>query len=98
VSKKNTRKTPRSKVKQALRQLWMWSRERATALKENNYTCSCGKKQSKAKGKEIKIEVHHKNGIDWEELIDLVYARLLQTPEDYEIMCVDCHREYHEER
>ena len=63
--------TPRSKVRAALRQLWLRSRERAAALKREKYTCQrCGVKQSKAKGKEQKVEVHHKEGIgNWEIVI-----------------------------
>ena len=90
---KNLRVTPRSKVRAALRQLWLRSRERSTALKACNYTCVCGKKQSTAKGREVKVEVHHTNGIDWEELIDLVYTKLLIA--EYQVLCSDCHKEHH---
>jgi len=88
--------TPRSKVKAALRRLWLRSRERASALKRDKYTCKCGKKQSKAKGKEVYVEVHHKEGIDWETLIDLVYERLLVNPEKLETTCNECHLQLHE--
>jgi len=41
--------TPNSRIKSALRQLWLRSRERAKRLKEDKYTCQkCGKKQSRA--------------------------------------------------
>jgi len=87
--------TPRSKVRSALRQLWLRSRERAAALRRDNYTCRfCGRKQSKAKGKEQKIEVHHREGIDnWEKVIDLVFAELLCSPEYLETTCPECHDE-----
>ncbi len=67
--------TPRSTVRAALRQLWLRSRERAAALKRDQYTCQvCGRKQSKAKGKEFDVQVHHKDGIgNWEQVIDSVY-------------------------
>jgi hypothetical protein len=88
--------TPRSKIRQALRTLSLRSRERSTALKRASYSCNrCGVKQSRAKGKEVYVCAHHINGIDWEELIDLVYERLLQTPEDYEVLCKSCHEEHH---
>jgi 5-methylcytosine-specific restriction endonuclease McrA len=89
--------TPRSKVKQALRRLWLQSRERSATLKRDKYSCvKCGKKQSVAKGKEVKVHVHHKDGIDnWEELVDLIFEKLLISPDHQETLCVDCHKEEH---
>lgn len=85
--------TPRSQVKSALRQLFLRSRERKEALKREKYTCQrCNTKQSRAKGKEVKVEVHHIKGIDWDTLIDLVYKHLLCVPSDLEILCVECHK------
>ena len=90
--KKKLNKTPRSRVIAALRRLWLRSRERAVALKREGYCCEkCGKKQSVAKGKEVKLEVHHKEGIEWEQLIDLVFEQLLCNPEKLEVLCKDCH-------
>lgn len=84
--------TPRSRVRSALRALWLRSRERATALKRDGYTCQeCNRKQSKARGREISVEVHHKNGIAWEALIDMVFERLLCNPEALRTLCSDCH-------
>lgn len=81
--------TPRSKIRSALRQLWLRSRERAKVLKEAKYTCKCGKKQSRAKGKEVYVEVHHLKEIDWEDLINLVFERLLNPKQ--ECICKECH-------
>lgn len=84
--------TPRSKIRQALRKLWLQSRERAAALKRDQYTCQkCGKKQSKAKGREVKVEEHHLEPIEWEELIDMVADRLLVPPDKLQTLCVECH-------
>jgi predicted HNH restriction endonuclease len=85
--------TPRSKVRAAIRQLWLRSRERAAALKRDGYTCQrCGKKQSTAKGKEQKVEVHHKEGIgNWEKVIDLIFAEILCDPIHLKTVCPDCH-------
>ena len=95
--KKDTTRTPRSKVKNAIRQLWLRSRERATALKNAKYTCEyCNRKQSKAKGKELKVEVHHAHGIDWDGIVDLIIERVLQRPDDYIVLCKDCHKKEHE--
>ncbi len=74
--------TPRSRVKSYLRKLWMCSRERAKALKDTGYRCKeCGIKQSAAKGKVVKLEVHHLTEIEWEKLIDSVFEKLLNVPQ-----------------
>jgi predicted HNH restriction endonuclease len=97
---KRTRKpiTPRSQVRAALRKVWLRSRERALALKLAGYSCqSCGAKQSKAKGREQKVEVHHKIGIaQWEKIIDSVYEGLLISPNGLEVLCPECHKKEHE--
>lgn len=85
--------TPRSKVKNALRQLWLRSRERAAAMKRDGYTCvDCHRKQSKAKGKEFAVTVHHKDGIEnWDKVIDTVFEMLLCDPSRLETLCEECH-------
>jgi predicted HNH restriction endonuclease len=88
--------TPRSKVRAALRQLWLRSRERLAALKREGYSCEeCGKKQSRAKGKEIYVEVHHLDGIEWEKMIDYIFRHLLVDPAKLSVMCKECHKEEH---
>ena len=90
---KKTTKTPRSRVRAAIRQLWLRSRERAAALKRDNYTCQeCGKKQSRARGKEIKVQVHHLNGIEWEKVTDYVFRHILCDPKELLTLCPDCHK------
>lgn len=89
--------TPRSRVKAALRQLWLRSRERAKVIKEHHNTCiKCGKKGSVAKGKEVKIQVHHNPPIadKWEKIIDLIIEDILLSPQ--EPMCKDCHKKEHD--
>lgn len=86
--------TPRSAVKAAIRQLWLRSRERAAALKRDGYTCvHCGKKQSTAKGREQKVEVHHLNGIQWENIIDYIFRHVLVDPAHLETVCPECHKD-----
>lgn len=86
--------TPNSKIRAALRQLWLRSRERAKALKETGYCCSdCGIKQSKAKGREVSLEVHHDPKIDWTGVIQLIRDRLLSVPQ-YPL-CKECHKKKH---
>ena len=88
--------TPRSRVRAALRQLWLRSRERAAAVKREGGCCErCGVKQSRAKGREVAIEVHHRDGIDWEALVDMVFARLLVDPSRLEVLCRECHGKEH---
>jgi len=83
--------TPRSRVKAALRQLWLRSRERAKALKDAGYRCTgCDVKQSVAKGRVVKLEVHHLTEIQWNELIDMVFDRLLNVPQTP--LCKPCHK------
>ena len=90
---KKSPSTPKSRVRASLRQLWLRSRERAAALKRDNYTCQhCGKKQSTAKGREQKIEVHHLDGIEWEHIIDYVYRHILVDPKYLITLCPECHK------
>lgn len=86
--------TPRSRIRSALRQLWLRSRERAAAIKRDNYTCQvCQRKQSKAKGREFDVQVHHKKGIgNWDEAINAMYYHILCDPKDLETLCEECHR------
>jgi len=93
--------TPRSKVRAAIRSLYLRSRERAAALKNAGYCCeNCGVKQSKAKGREQKVEVHHRSGgIEvWNEVIDLICKEILCDPSMLEVLCPDCHDEEHIKR
>lgn len=87
--------TPNSKIKAVLRQLTLRSRERAKVMKDAKYCCvKCGVKQSKAKGKEIKVEVHHiGDGITlWQKIYELIRAELL-NPEKMQPLCEKCHDE-----
>jgi predicted HNH restriction endonuclease len=87
--------TPRSRVRNSLRMLFLRSRERAARIKMDGYTCQrCGVKQSKALGREVRVEVHHRAGItDWESVIDAVYREILVGPDGLETLCRDCHKE-----
>lgn len=86
--------TPRSKIKAAIRRMWLSSRERSKCLKDAGYCCNrCGVKQSKAKGKEVALNVHHVAGIDWYGVVDLIIERVLAG--ELEALCVECHDAHH---
>lgn len=91
--------TPITQVKHALRLLWLRSRERAAALKRDGYTCqSCHRKQSSAKGKEFRVEVHHRReAINWDQLAEYLRRNLLCEPDKLVTLCPDCHKAEHEE-
>ena len=85
--------TPDSVIRGNLRRLFLHSKERNEALKRDKYTCQkCFVKQSKKKGFEQKVQVHHKIGIlNWPELIEAVRKHLLCNSEDLETLCPECH-------
>jgi 5-methylcytosine-specific restriction endonuclease McrA len=86
--------TPNSQIRSALRQLWLRSRERAAAIKRDHNTCTtCGAKGSVAKGREVKIEVHHLEQINWERIIEYIRRHLLVDPKGLECLCKGCHAE-----
>jgi len=86
--------TPNSRIRQALRILWMRSRERAQALKNSGYRCClCGVKQSTAKGREVRLEVHHTSPVDWDGLFVDIRRRLLHSPDRLAPMCKACHEQ-----
>lgn len=83
--------TPKSRIANWIRRGWLTSRERAKVLKEAKYTCcQCHKKQSTAKGKELKVEVHHKKRINWEKIVEFIRKEVLDKPQ--EVLCKSCHR------
>lgn len=86
----------KTRVRSALRAVWLRSPQRAAALKRDGYCCqSCGVKQSTAKGREVKVVVHHVEEIDWEGVCDLVIERVLQDPSRLTTLCVACHKKHH---
>jgi len=83
--------TPASRIATWIRRGWTQSRENAKAKKDANYSCCrCGRKQSMAKGRVVKIEVHHIDKINWENVIRVVREEVLDKPQ--EVLCRDCHK------
>jgi len=89
--------TPDSRIKSALRALWLRSKERQSGLKLGCRMCKdCGVKMSVAKGREVKIEVHHTDGVlNWAEIYTAVRKNLLCDPAKLECLCKSCHKERH---
>lgn len=87
--------TPNSQIRSALRRLFLRSRERAAAIKRDNYRCQvCGKKQSRAKGREVYVECHHLDGVtNWDVLYAIIREQLLCSPENLITLCKHCHEE-----
>ena len=80
-----------------LRKCFLTSKERNHVLKEAEYRCAkCNAKQSRAKGREVKLHVHHTDGIDWTGLIALIRKRLLSGK--LEVLCERHHKERHRKR
>lgn len=92
--------TPRSKIRALIRQGFLRSRERAACLKAAGYCCEiCGVKQSKAKGREQKVEVHHREGIgNWETVINLIFEEILCSPVKMQCLCPECHQRIEDEK
>lgn len=86
-------RTPRSRIRAALRQLFLRSRERAACLKKYQYHCNiCNVKQSMKKDNVIKVQVHHKSNINnWDKIIDEIQRDLLNL-DDMECLCESCHK------
>jgi len=86
-------RTSRARIKGMLRQMWLKSAERSEALKRDCYTCQdCGIKQSKKKDHVVKVQVHHKEGINnWDEIIDMILESLLCDPDKLQTLCEECH-------
>ena len=92
---RHIKKTTKAKIKSHLRLLWLRSIERSQALQLANYSCQhCGVKQSKAKGREQKVEVHHKSHINnWDLIAEQIMDKLLCPVSELEVLCPICHRE-----
>ena len=91
------KRTPKSRVRSSLRQLFLRSRERASALKRDGYCCcNCGVKQSKRRGEEVKIEVHHLDeNMSWDRIIEYIFRHILCHPDQLETLCKKCHLDKH---
>lgn len=87
--------TPNSQIKSALRRLFLRSRERNNALKRDENRCQgCGAKASVAKGREVKVQVHHREPIEnWGEMYGVIREYLLIDESGMITLCESCHKE-----
>ena len=91
---KRSLNTTNTAIKSALRMLFLRSRERGLAIKRDGYCCQrCGVKQSRAVGREVYVECHHKRGVcNWQEIYKVIRKNLLCPPDDLETLCKECHK------
>ena len=95
---KRSKFTTNTTIKAALHRHWLRSRERSGRLKIDNYSCQqYGVKQSKRKGFEWSVHVHHLDGIRWDEIIEDIRRELLVKPDKLVTLCKQCHTNEHEE-
>jgi 5-methylcytosine-specific restriction endonuclease McrA len=78
--------TPPSRIRSVLRRaIWLYSRERAEAMKRDGRKCrACGSKEQ--------LEVHHLDGSGIDEIIELIYKTLLCNPDRLVTLCKTCHQ------
>jgi hypothetical protein len=85
--------TPNTIIKNALRRVWLYSRERRAAIIAQRNTCrECRSIGSVAKGKECKIEVHHKVEINWDRVFKVIREEILVAVGLLEVLCKECHK------
>ncbi len=91
--------TPSSQIMGAIRRLFLRSREHQAVLKRDKYSCvRCGVKKSTAKGREQKVQVHHKKAEfnnRFKELESLIRELILVPPDEMETLCPECHNKEH---
>jgi len=87
------RKTSDATIKSFIRKLWMQSRERTAAIRDQGHKCRrCNARETSRKGIEVSIEVHHRKGeIDWEKIISFIRQEVLVDPSLLDVMCMTCH-------
>ena len=99
MPKRDPLRTPNSKIKAALRQLMLRSREQQYALKRDDRRCRvCDVKASQARGRVVKVECHHVDGVKWKEIIEYIRAQLLVHPDKLMTLCKEHHDEVEEKR
>lgn len=94
--KKPPTHTTQAMFRSLLRSNWLRSPERKDALKRTGYCCErCGVKQSKAKDRVVKINVHHPKGVNLDKCYAEAKKEMFVPSDDLEVLCVSCHDEEH---
>lgn len=87
--------TPRSRVRAMLSQIFLRSRERAAAVKRESGCCQRCKAKGRPKatrnGPQVSLQVHHLDGGGIDEIMDLIFTRLLCSPDRLKVLCAPCH-------
>lgn len=99
TKKKASRKkptTPRSRVKSVLGRVFLYSRERAAAVKRAAGHCErCGRPIDARGITGDRPEVHHLDGLSWGTILDVIFDRLLCDVSRLLVVCKRCHLEAH---
>ena len=87
----------KSRIRSALRRVWLYSPEYRDAKRYYNNTCAeCGRKGTAAKGREVKTQLHHIGGMpELPGLIDEIIRVMYPPVEGYEVLCKECHKLLH---
>ena len=98
MPKKQQRRTPDGALRSWLRRgVWMKSFEKSYALRRESYCCEhCGVKNSRAKGKKVRVIVHHNKMINWDKIFKVLRAELLVSPNQLTCLCDECHKLEHQ--
>jgi 5-methylcytosine-specific restriction endonuclease McrA len=76
--------------------LTMRCRENHAVRKRDNNSCQkCGRKHSVARGREVKVQVHHTKPPNWDKIITAVREELLDE-KNLVCLCKDCHDDHHD--
>lgn len=92
--------TPSSQIRNMLNKLFLHSREHQAAQKRDKNTCQdCGRKKSMAKGREVKVQVHHlREKARYFKSIEKLIRKSWLCNEDYLVtLCPECHDKRHQD-
>jgi len=97
MPKKQHKRTPDTMLRSWLRR-WVWSKccEKSYTNRREGYCCEhCGVKNSRAKGKEVRVIVHHQKLINWDKIFKVLRRELLVSPNQLTCLCDECHKAEH---
>lgn len=84
--------TKKAKIIAVLRRMFWYSKERAAALKRDQYICKiCSAKKIDG----VKLNVHHVRNVDFDKIVKLIRKELLCDHVNLITMCNSCHYKLH---